>query len=154
MSRKENKEYDKLKNNIIKYNNTIWLPEINIKYEKHNINTWFDFDIYQSNIINNKPIIKNNYVNKKTEYYKCIKVKMILNKKQKTILDSWFKSYICMYNETIKFIKNYYIKFKKTILDYKKIRTYYLKNTRNKIITISSIDVKMRIKNTYYRLCY
>ena len=83
MSREKNKEYDKLKNNIIKYNNTIWLPKNNIKYEKHNLNTWFDFDINQSNIINNKPNIKNNSVNKKTEYYKCIKVKMILNKEQK-----------------------------------------------------------------------
>lgn len=33
MSREKNKEYDKLKNNIIKYNNTLWLPENNIKYE-------------------------------------------------------------------------------------------------------------------------
>ena len=49
-----------------------------------------------------------------------------------------------MYNETIKFIKNYYIKYKKTILDYKKIRTYHLKNIRDKIITISSIDTKKR----------
>ena len=146
MSREENKEYDKLKNNIIKYNNTLWLPENNIKYEKHNLNTWFDFDIYQTNIIKNKPNIKNNYINKKTEYYKCIKVKMILNKEQKIIFDSWFKSYICMYNKTIKFIKNYYIKFKKTILDFKKIRTYYLKNIRDKIITESSNDTKKRIK--------
>ena len=51
-----------------------------------------------------------------------------------------------MYNETIKFIKNYYIKYKKTILDYKKIRTYHLKNIRDKIITRSSIDTKKRIK--------
>ncbi len=71
---------------------------------------------------------------------------MILNKEQKLILDSWFKSYICMYNNTIKFIKNFFIKYKKTILDYKKIRTYYLKNIRNEIITNSSNIEKYRIK--------
>ena len=71
---------------------------------------------------------------------------MILNKEQKIILDSWFKSYICMYNKTIKFIKNYYIENKKTILDYKIIRTYHLKNTRDKIITMSSNISKNRIK--------
>jgi hypothetical protein len=71
---------------------------------------------------------------------------MILNKEQKIILDSWFKSYICMYNETIKFIKNYYIKNKKTILDYKIIRTYHLKNIRDKIITTSTNISKNRIK--------
>lgn len=138
-------EYIKLKNNIIKYNNSIWLPDNNIQYIKNN-NSWFDFNIYQSNIINNKPNIKNNNVYKKNEYYKCIKVKMILNKKQKIIFNSWFKSYICMYNETIKFIKNYYIKNKKTILDYKIIRTYYLKTIRDKIITNSSDIEKNRIK--------
>jgi len=112
MSKEKNKEYDKLKNNIIKYNNTLWLPENKIKYEINNLNTWFDFNISQSDSINNKPNIKNNHVNKK-EHYRCIKVKMILNKEQKIILDSWFKSYICMYNKTIKFIKNYYIENKK-----------------------------------------
>ena len=144
MSREQNKEYKKLKNNIIKYKNTLWLPENKIKYDSNNLNTWFDFDINKANSINNKPNIKNNHVNEKKDHYKCIKVKMILNKEQKITLDSWFKSYICMYNETIKFIKNYYIKYKKTILDYKKIRTYHLKNIRDKIITISSIDTKKR----------
>ena len=146
MSREQNKEYKKLKNNIIKYKNTLWLPENKIKYDSNNLNTWFDFDINKANSINNKPNIKNNHVNEKKDHYKCIKVKMILNKEQKIILDSWFKSYICMYNETIKFIKKYYIKYKKTILDYKKIRTYHLKNTRDKIIASSSIDTKKRIK--------
>lgn len=146
MSKEKNKEYDKLKNNIIKYNNTLWLPKNKIKYEINNLNTWFDFNISQSDSINNKPNIKNNYVNNKKEHYKCIKVKMILNKEQKIILDSWFKSYICMYNKTIKFIKNYYIENKKTILDYKIIRTYHLKNTRDKIITTSSNISKNRIK--------
>ena len=65
MSREENKEYYELKNNINKYKNTLWLPDSNIKFEKKNINTWFDFDIYQSNYINNKPNIKNNYITKK-----------------------------------------------------------------------------------------
>jgi hypothetical protein len=45
MSKEKNKEYDKLKNNIIKYNNTLWLPENKIKYEINNLNTWFDFNI-------------------------------------------------------------------------------------------------------------
>ena len=68
MSKEKNKEYDKLKNNIIKYNNTLWLPENKIKYEINNLNTWFDFNISQSDSINNKPNIKNNHVNKKEHY--------------------------------------------------------------------------------------
>jgi hypothetical protein len=85
MSREQNKEYKKLKNNIIKYKNTLWLPENKIKYDSNNLNTWFDFDINKANSINNKPNIKNNHVNKKKYNYKCIKVKMILNKEQKII---------------------------------------------------------------------
>ena len=64
MTREQNKEYDKLKNNIIKYNNTLWLPDNKIKYDSNNLNTWFDFDISKANSINNKPNIKNNHVNK------------------------------------------------------------------------------------------
>jgi len=56
MSREQNKEYKKLKNNIIKYKNTLWLPENKIKYDSNNLNTWFDFD--KANSINNKPNIK------------------------------------------------------------------------------------------------
>jgi transposase len=146
MTRELDKEYIKLKNNISKYNNTLWLPGYNIKYDNKSLNTWFDFNINKSNIINKQPNMQNNNIYKKKEYYKCIKVNMILNKEQKLILDSWFKSYICMYNNTIKFIKNFFIKYKKTILDYKKIRTYYLKNIRNEIITNSSNIEKYRIK--------
>jgi hypothetical protein len=62
MSKEKNKEYDKLKNNIIKYNNTLWLPEKKIKYDFNNLNTWFDFSIRKSDCINNKPNIKNNHV--------------------------------------------------------------------------------------------
>jgi hypothetical protein len=88
MTREQNKEYDKLKNNIIKYNNTLWLPDNKIKYDNNNLNTWFDFDISKANSINNKPNIKNNHVNNKKEYYKCIKVKMILNKEQNQSLET------------------------------------------------------------------
>jgi transposase len=146
MTREFDKEYIKLKNNIIKYNNNLWLPSENIKYNNNNFNTWFDFNINKTNISYNKLNIQTNKIYKEKEYYKCIKVKMILNKEQKIILDSWFKSYICMYNKTIQFIKNFYIKYKKTILDYKKIRTYYLKNIRDNIITNSSNIEKNRIK--------
>lgn len=75
MSREQNKEYDKLKNNIIKYNNTLWLPENKIKYNSNNLNTWFDFDISKSNSINNKPNIKNNHVNKKKSTTNVLKLK-------------------------------------------------------------------------------
>ncbi len=70
-----------------------------------NINTNSQFNINKNNAVAIKKDIKFNTRFKKEKLIKCQKVKMILNKEQKEILDKWFYAYTKMYNETLTYIR-------------------------------------------------
>ena len=130
LNRENNKEYIKLNNNINKYTSSLWCPNNDINLNNINTNSCFNIQKYeeQTNFINNKldiPVIINDNL------IKCKKIEMILNQKQNNIFDCWFKSYILMYNDTLKFIKNRVKNKLPLILNWKEIRTYYLKNLRD-----------------------
>lgn len=126
-------EFIKLNKNINKYNKTIWKPDININFNKENINTCFD--IYKATDNNNYNNIKFINVNKSSnELYRCIKVELKLNEYQKDIINRWFISFVLMYNQTLKYIKLRRTNNETQILDFKKLRTYHLKDIRNDII--------------------
>ena len=135
-----NEDYNNLKTSISKYNKALWLPNNDIKLININNNTWFNFDKYEN------PDIK--YINKKLQIpkckheqlIKCKKIEMKLNNNQKEIFNIWFKSYILMYNKTLKFIKNKFKNKEKLIIDYKYIRTYHLKKIRDDIIKESQYN--------------
>ena len=81
---------------------------------------------------------------------RCQKVKMILNNKQKLIINKWFDIYTDMYNETLKYIRNQSNIFKnevikkklsnydKNIIDKYKLRAQ-LKNVKDNLILQSQI---------------
>ena len=110
----------------------LWIPEKEeIIYNKINTNSWFDINYYKNDEIPNDSILKfnsSNLINK--EDIKNTKIYIDFNKQQKEIIKRWFYAYVLMYNETLKFIKNN----KNVKINYKNIRTYHLKEVRNKII--------------------
>jgi len=102
-----------------------------IIYNKINTNSWFDINYYKNDELPNDSILKfnsSNLINK--EDIKNTKIYIDFNKQQKEIIKRWFYAYVLMYNETLKFIKNN----KNVKINYKNIRTYHLKELRNKII--------------------
>jgi len=130
----DDNEYIKLNNNIKKYNNDIWFPKDEIKYESLNTNSCFSI-LRKENENELKNIkLNNKTIKQNTNIYKCLTVKLIFDDFQKKIINRWFKSFILMYNETLKYIKLRYNNNEPLILDFKKLRTYHLKETRNKII--------------------
>ena len=141
-------------------------------------NSWFDIKI--NNTIIKNPDIKTNISFKKEDIIECQKVKMLLNSEQKKIINRWFYGYTCMYNETLKFIKDNYELTKNNItrsilvkeLDKLKLQNkycfddyYYLRNklkdVKNKIQLQTQIDnsnknTKIRIHNldfAIHQLC-
>jgi len=132
-----NNEFIKLNNNINKYNNSIWLPKDKIEYTTLKTNSCFEI-LKNDNNNDFKDIkLKNSNFKSNTNIYKCLKTELKLTNYQKDIINRWFKSYILMYNETLKYIKLRNINNEPLILDFKKLRTYHLKETRNKIIETS-----------------
>jgi IS605 OrfB family transposase len=121
-----------LKNKINENSCFLWIPEKDkVIYDKINTNSWFNFNYYKNNELPDDTILKfdsSNLIN--SEDIKNTKIYIDFNKEQKNIIKRWFYSYVLMYNETLKFIKNN----KNVKINYKTIRTYHLKEIRNKII--------------------
>jgi len=158
----ENK-YDYLFEKILLNTNNLWLPDkMNYKNKprKHNdkiINeknqgteysshSWFNITEYKPNKLNKVydvdikvPIIKDDMV-------KCEKIKMYPTELQRTLLLNWMYAYNRMYNETLKlFKKNRFNKTSMT-LDWKRIRTDYLKDIKKEILNKSKINIKTNNK--------
>ena len=91
-----------------------FLP-INVEeiYTNVNTNSWFDIQKYKSLTKHNN--LKSDTKIKPEILEKCIKIKMILTKTQKNILQSWFIAHTNMYNEGVKFIKHNFDILKKDI---------------------------------------
>ncbi len=125
-------KHNEFKQKIIKNKNKIWNPEFNPEYFSIDTNSCFDINIHPSdysNVCNFKDI---KVADK--DIKKCFKVRLYPSHNQKLILDDWFNAYIDMYNATQSFVKKRFFNDKNTILDYKKLRTSYLKDVRDKII--------------------
>ena len=126
------KQEELLTNKINKNSCFLWIPEKEeVIYDKINTNSWFDINYYKNNELPNDSILEfnsSNLINK--EDIKNTKIYVDFNKQQKEIIKRWFNAYVLMYNETLKFIKNN----KNVKINYKNIRTYHLKEVRNKII--------------------
>jgi IS605 OrfB family transposase len=147
---KEDKDYIILKNKICDNHNGLWCPNINCSFEKKKTESWYDLHFFENNVVkNNIPYfnIEQDKDNKKVkEQMKSICVDVILNSEQKIIIDRWFKAYILMYNATLKLIKERYVNKYRTILNYKTLRTTFLKNVRDKIIEDSQLPIKKNTK--------
>lgn len=128
---------EKLIKNIKKHSKDLWLPNNDIVFNKIENNSWFDINYYKSpkTIFNNKLKLK---TVKTTEKMFCKKITVAFTKEQKQIINRWFNATTLLYNETINFIKNN--PDNNDRLNYKKLRTYYLKDIRNNIIQKSQVE--------------
>jgi len=139
---KHNREkLKKLREQIIGNKDKLWCPPVNVQYDEivtnscYQISKHMDDNIDYSNVEfesggNPKP---------KKKYLKSIKVNMEPKKKQQWLLQRWFRAYILMYNETIKYIKST-INF----TDLRKIREIDKLNINN-LITLKTHQ-KERVK--------
>lgn len=124
---KENKKKDKF------YNNK------GIEYTSH---SWFNITEY------NAPLIYKEYDAKIevpiiTELIKCEKIKMYPTDLQKVLLLNWMNAYVKMYNATIKLFKKNRFNKEKLTLNWKTIRTKYMKDIKKDILEASNIQIKV-----------
>ncbi len=134
---KKKKKKEDLNNNITKYNDYIWKPNYNLSLNKDKTNSWFNIEYYEDNniLVNENVTNKINFPKgKNSELCKCEYVTLKLSLKQQKIMDRWMMAYNHMYNNTLKYIKTYYIEKNELLLNYKTLRTYHLKNIRDKLI--------------------
>ena len=125
---------DMLKKLICKYSSSIPLNEIcMINNHKLNTNSWFE--LHENKSYQNKDLnIPEHAIDKSEKIINCKKVILRPNKYQKQILLKWMHSCRIMYNYTIKYFKNARFKKEKYSTNFKKIRTYILKNDKKRLI--------------------
>ena len=145
---------DELIDKINDYSKNLWNPN-NLKKTSINTHSWF---ITKKGKNNEKiPSINYKYENEELEpvEYDCIKKMLLPNENQKKILLSWMDSYIEMYNETLRLIKSIYYTQHRTLTNFKRVRTYFMKKKKRKIFNKSGIkDSKVNTKIPNHTLDY
>lgn len=146
-NRGSDSEYITLTEKVCANGSKLWCPDIDCHLISKDTNSWFDLKHHENTSIQPKALsFKNNDKTKSQQQYKCIQVDIKLNEEQKTIIHRWFKAYILMYNATLKLIKNRHTNNEKSILDFKKLRTYHLKSKRDEIINNSQLPIQKNTK--------
>ena len=142
---KQTKEAIMLYNRITKFGSSIWNP-LDVKMKPVETNSWFQASIGT----NDKPINGIDPPVKIDELepvkYKCRKKIIIPTLEQKKILLVWLDAYIRMYNETNKVIKREFYNKHKINIDFKYIRTNYMKDIKENIY--KSTQIKSCSHNT------
>ena len=138
------KNIETIKKLVRKYSNKIPLNELfgNIQRQKCS-DSWFDIKESSDFDVSNKyDLLKDNKVetDEKSEDVKkvinCKKVILQPTDQQKKILLQWFESCRLMFNKTIRLIKERSFNKEKMILSFKTLRTYMLKEEKNKLIAL------------------
>lgn len=126
MKKKYNSNLVLLNNKIDKFSNLFQDFDDKIIFNKIDVNSCFDFNIAKfKNHVDLNPNITNN---KNIPEYKSLILDMIVTNKQHNILQSWFNSYITMYNAVITFFNK-----KKIVDDVKhfKFELFYFNEYKN-----------------------
>lgn len=135
-----------LAKNVVKNKDKIICPKGELIYSNVETQSIYTHQVYKHNtILKPESNLKPSKVDK---YFKCYKVELELDDFQKTVIKKWFKSYILMYNETIKYIKIN----KPKSFDYKIMRTNCLKKQKEEIYNNSLI--KLTNSNGEIKKCY
>ena len=120
---KREEEIKNMVKNIKQNTNKIWLPTKNLSLKLIYNNSWFDIQKYENLKLKKKEVNLPIYKLKQKESLRnCQKIELLLNNKQKLILNHWFNAYTKMYNETLKYIKNEYKNNKKINTNFINIR--------------------------------
>jgi len=123
---------------VKKYSNDFPLNIIN-NTKKPCYKTTHSFYNFKDTSFINEDKIKHKFIEpiideEKKDPLKCIQVILLPNNDQKKVLLKFMEASRIMYNETIKLIKTRYFNKEKTILSYRKLRTLYLKDIKEKLI--------------------
>ncbi len=153
------KRLNNLQTKVIDNLNKLSDFDLNIKFNDIDTNSCFDFKKGKLNFsFDFEPQIDNS--NKEIPKYKSKIVDLIVNNKQKNLLNDWFKSYIDMYNVVIHYFKNIKImdkikNFKLLVDEFKYIykshkeienkRKELIKN-KNKLIKLYTNSINKKIK--------
>lgn len=142
--------YDNLFKKILENTHNLWIPDKKKKQKdkfkndnnatEYTSHSWFNITEYNGPE-SNKLYNVNIPVPKMDIIMRCDKIKMYPNSHQKQLLLNWMKSYIKMYNETIKLFKKCNLNNIRLSLDWKKVRTNYLKDVKEKIIDKSDMNI-------------
>lgn len=136
--RENDSEYIKFQKQIKNNGSSIWSPS-DINYQNIPSNSWFDIQYYKNANSDFTNKIKKEKRKEHKTTYKCMLVDMELTTKQQIIFKRWMKTYLLMYNETLRKIKSLYQTTNELNTDYKKLRTGHLKDIKNTLILNSSI---------------
>lgn len=140
---------ENLQGKIEQYSDKLWKPT-NIQYETIQTNSWFDIKKGNND---EKKYINDNKMNVDeipVITHKCKKLFLIPTKEQKDILLNWMNAYIKMYNQTIKFFRKMYYDKSKISINFKTIRSKYMKNIKDDIkrkVNINSHILDYSIKD-------
>lgn len=142
-------KYDYLLEKILLNTNKLWFPNkekeqnnkiLNGNSYEYTSHSWFDITEYNApdtNIEYNAnikvPIVDT--------LVKCEKIKMYPDELQKKLLLNWMSTYIKMYNATIKLFKEHRFNKNKISLNWRKVRTTYMKNIKKKILNNSDLKI-------------
>lgn len=145
-----NDQYEYLFTKILENTKKLWVPEKTIKQNDTLINknhkteytshSWFNITEYNSPE-SNEIYEANIKVPKIDIIVKCKKIKMYPSDLQKKLLLNWMSSYAKMYNETIKLFKQNRFNHTKISINWKDIRTKYLKNIKKELLDKSNIII-------------
>ena len=156
----KNNKYDILFEKILLNTNKLWFPNKENKLndtikningkgkgkrkgKEYSSHSWFNITEYIPNNANDDFSL-NMSSQKVDQLIKCQKIKIYPNDNQKMLLLNWMKSYIHMYNKTLKTIKNFRFNKEKIILNWRKLRNLYLNDEKKNIIKKSQLK---NIKN-------
>ena len=145
-----------MEQNIDDFHSDIWLPPHNLPVNiVKNNPSWFS--IKESKSINtdfiNHDIDPDPY---EFELYKSKKILLDLTNRQKKIINKWLKSSICMYNETLKYIKEQFLEDSDFYPNFYKVRSA-LNKIKQKIcnfdgsIKIHDLDSTIQLVCTNYK---
>ena len=133
------KKYFKLSSKIFRNSYYLWNP-CKTNNIRNNIKTESWFNILESNNPDYKqPVITNFYKNDNNEFIKCKKIRFYPTRKQRHLLHSWFKSFIIMYNKTIKYLNQLRFNKQPLILNWRRLRKLLI-NIKKDIIKKSKIN--------------
>jgi putative transposase len=110
----------------------------NLSFKQAQTTSWFNIE--KSKINTDLELKKLNNIPFKSELIKCKKVIILPNNQQKEILFNWFESYRKMYNYTLIFIRKLIDEKHKKRYNFRYIRTYIAKESKNKLIKESNIN--------------
>jgi transposase len=139
-SLKKLKDIEIMQRKILSHNSDIWLPETkcNFLYGGVKLNTWFTINESISENVNfkdNKFLVDD----KEDIKYKCKRIRLDLNEKQKQTINIWLNAYLDMYNMSLKYIKENLSEDKK-VLQFFHLRKL-LETDKNKLVKKSGIKV-------------